>query len=470
MGRQHFLFGFVCAWVLIAPCCGEEPYSIQWRSPKVGDSSQVEKRTVADYRIKRISLDGEEIPVEAIADNEEMKETLNKLNTALTDRYRETVLGAQEWKVTSRRRRYQTIESNSEKLPTDHLIGKDVVIEKRDGEFSYSLDDGPELLGQEAEWLRHEFERSKFDLPDNWGVPAKPVKIGEEWVIDATDLAQQLAEDLEPKWKIDRDGAKAAGVLKRVYRRDGILYGVMRFKIRIPYRESVPMEDEVVAAGRRELPRYGDRPEDFDPTPLTRIIWGYVPGVDRPEDSDPTPATLPSRDPIGSPPPPSRSFKPVPSTVPDPVDEAEGAGVLPKKKQPDDSRKKPIERKERPDADDFEATTSEVPSTQRGRKDPSDPAPARIKQNLLKLLDEKSDQPHEHSPAKAAQTKPNEDSREILIEVISDQPIDGSAGPSQNETRMQFTKTEVKPLAEDLLLRIQTEIRAIVHIKSTPLP
>jgi len=288
---------------------------------RTGDSYKVECRTVVDYHLKRLSVGGEEMPVQGIAANEEMKEALSEMNKCATNRYSETVLNSHAGKVTSRRRRYETIELNLDKLPTEHLIGKDVIIDRRDGNFSYSLGDGPELLGQDADWLRKQFERNKIELPDNWGMPTTPKKIGEEWTIDPADLTRKLAEDFEPDWKIDGEAAKASGVLNRVYRRNGALFGVTRFKIRVPYRELIAFAE--AAANEEELKN-------------------------------------------GAPP------------------------------------------------------------------------------------DEKAE------------------SQEMLIEILRDQPIDGSSGPGQDETRVQMKMTKVKLIEKEVALKMQFDVLIMVHTKSTP--
>lgn len=258
MHGRRMLLGVVCLFGLIAESLGDETYTIKWRRPQMGDSSQSENAIAAEGRIKRILVgegdDEEELPLDLLAGNLDPKD----FKFTETKNYRETVLGVEKDRVTSRRRRYEKIEEKTEE-PTEHLIGKEVVIERRDNDYSFYSQDGPELLGKDAAWLRSEFD-SSFDLPTSWGVPAKPVQVGEEWTFDARDFAQQFANALKERtpFEFDRDGVTATGVLARVYRRDDMLYGVMRFKIRAPLAKTTKRgEQESTKAGDR-VPVNGD--------------------------------------------------------------------------------------------------------------------------------------------------------------------------------------------------------------------
>ncbi len=242
----------------------EEAYPIKFRLSQVGDQKNFQETTSINFKVLRGWSEGQEIPgfAELPISKDFEKEASSKKQI---EEFHETVLKVADSRVMTRKRRYQKIQRILDKFPVEHLLDQDVVIDTTGGDVSCYQEDGPEYLGDDAAWIQKKF-RSAVSLPENYGFPQVPVKINEPWNIDCRDLALQHANSLKPEIVIDPGKSQGTGVLKRVYRRGSVLYGVIRFKFQMPYGQA----DEPQQAER--LQRYGQTVDDaggFNPTPST---------------------------------------------------------------------------------------------------------------------------------------------------------------------------------------------------------
>lgn len=246
----------------------EEAYPIKFRLSQVGDQKNIQETTSINFRVLRGRVDGEEIPgfAELPISKDFEKETSSKKQIEV---FRETVLKVEDSRIITRMRRYQKIQSILDEFPVEHLLDQDVVIDTTSGDVSCYMEDGPEYLGDDAAWIQKKF-RSAVSLPENYGFPQVPVKINEPWNIDCRDLALQHANSLKPEIVIDPEKSQGTGVLKRVYRRGSVLYGVIRFKFQMPCIQ--PDEPQQV----ERLRPYG-QPGGFNSTPSTFLNSNSTP-------------------------------------------------------------------------------------------------------------------------------------------------------------------------------------------------
>lgn len=234
----------------------EEAYPIKFRVSQVGDQKNIQETTSINFKVLRARADGEEIAgfAELPISKDFEKEASSKKQIEV---FRETVLQVEDSRIIKRKRRYQKIQPFLDKFPVEHLLDQDVVIDTTGGDISCYAEDGPEYLGDDAAWIQKKF-RSAVSLPENYGFPQFPAKINEPWNIDCRELAVHHANSLRPEIVIDPEKSQGTGVLKRVYRRGSVLYGVIRFKFQMPYDQ--PDEPQQV----ERLQPYG-QPGGFTP-------------------------------------------------------------------------------------------------------------------------------------------------------------------------------------------------------------
>ncbi|MEI8378911.1 MAG: hypothetical protein WCJ09_02200 [Planctomycetota bacterium] len=242
----------------------EEAYPIKFRLSQVGDQKNIQETTSISIKVLRARVDGEEIPgfAELPISKDFEKEASSKKQIEV---FRETVLKVEESRVITRKRRYQKIQPFLDEFPVEHLLDQDVVIDTTGGDVSCYEEDCPEYLGDDAAWVQKKF-RSAVSLPENFGFPEVPVKINEPWNIDCRELALQHANSLQPEIVIDPEKSRGTGVLKRVYKRGSVVYGVIRFKFQMPCDQ--PDEPQQV----ERLQPYGQPVDDaggFNRTPST---------------------------------------------------------------------------------------------------------------------------------------------------------------------------------------------------------
>jgi hypothetical protein len=112
--------------------------------------------------------------------------------------------------------------------------GKTVLIEKKDGKYVFSVD-GKELTGDDVRVLTREFADKK-ETDKDFGdlfLPGKAVAVNETWKLDVVAIGRLFYKD-DP---MALDAAKAGGTgkLLKVYRKDGRQWGVMEFKLDLPF-------------------------------------------------------------------------------------------------------------------------------------------------------------------------------------------------------------------------------------------
>jgi hypothetical protein len=150
----------------------------------------------------------------------EQKEKISKTNV-----YTETILEKKEGddKATSLKRVYEKARGVGKdgKEEIKSYEGKTVLIEKKGDKYVFSIEGGKEITGKDAEDLDKSFNKEK-GLSDaemeKYLLPAKAVKSGDTWKVDAKSLMKDLGKsDKDITIAFDDDKTEGYGKLLEAY-------------------------------------------------------------------------------------------------------------------------------------------------------------------------------------------------------------------------------------------------------------
>ncbi|HYT92018.1 MAG TPA: hypothetical protein VEL76_25105 [Gemmataceae bacterium] len=168
----------------------------------------------------------------------------------LVFRYRETVLEQPEGEPLPARlqRRYdkaaQTIDGKTGSFPFE---GKTVLIEKKDTQYVFKIEDGDELKAPDAGPLLEEFGPSggkKFEM-ENRLLPGKAVRPGATWSPDLGAFIKQL--EASSKWEVDAGKTTGKVKLLRLFKKDGRQFGVLDVHLQFVPRTIPTLEKRILA-------------------------------------------------------------------------------------------------------------------------------------------------------------------------------------------------------------------------------
>jgi hypothetical protein len=174
-----------------------------------------------------------------------LQDKTDKLEDSST--FRETILEQEGKKRPTKLKRMYEKATLKEGDKTTELPyqGKTLLIEKKkDGKYHFQIEGGDELKEADAKLLNKEFNQStkeeKFDL-EKFLLPKKPVKMGDTWKIEM----EPVVKDFTDNSKIEVDTAKATGTGKvvKVYKKDGVQYGELKFDLELPIKALPPGPD-----------------------------------------------------------------------------------------------------------------------------------------------------------------------------------------------------------------------------------
>jgi hypothetical protein len=151
--------------------------------------------------------------------------------------YTETILKREAGKSPTKLvRDYAKAQSGKDdQAPEDGpLQGKTVVIERKAGKYVFTYKDGGNVEGQAAAALVKDFSK-KSDANaelEKLVLPSKAIKPGASWKIDMPKIVTELAK----QGGMELDGAKSTGqgTLVKAYKKDGVQFGEMKFKMEMP--------------------------------------------------------------------------------------------------------------------------------------------------------------------------------------------------------------------------------------------
>jgi hypothetical protein len=200
----------------------QETYTIKIKKSAQGETTLAEKKEHSTEQVK-------------IADNNGnvLKEEDKKHSQHFA--FKETILEkkAGATRPTRIKRHYDTatVTENGDKKTLPYQ-GKTVLIEKKGARYTFKIEGGEELTGDDAKQLSDEFnKKGKLDEEtfEKMFLPGKAIKVGESWKIDPQLIAKGLQE--EGKMELDAAKTKATGTLTKAYKKDGKQFGVIVLKV-----------------------------------------------------------------------------------------------------------------------------------------------------------------------------------------------------------------------------------------------
>jgi hypothetical protein len=214
--------GMVVAVGLLAGQVGaQETYTIKIKKGAQGESALVKKEQKSTQQVK-------------ITDNNQqvLKEQDEKKSGVLI--YRETIVERKPGQRPTRlKRQYEkaTLTKDGETTTLPYQ-GKTVLIEQKDGKYTFRIEGGVELTGADAKELNDEFNKKKgLDeaVLEKILLPGKAVKVGESWKVDPNVIAKGM--EAEGNLELIPEKTTVTGTLKKAYKKDGRQYGVIVFKL-----------------------------------------------------------------------------------------------------------------------------------------------------------------------------------------------------------------------------------------------
>lgn len=225
MKRCAALLWLAGALALAQAAPAPEAITIKFKYTNEGESVLLAKQDTTSAKAKITDGDGK-----VLVENNE--------NSTETAEYKETVLKRQEKKPpTKLERAYSKAEKKKGDTIEDlGLKGKTVVIEQKDGAYTFAFKDGGEVTGAAAEMLTQEFARKKDSTTEleRLLLPKTAVKAGEEWKLDMAALAKEFGKDGEGAFDVAK--SSGTGKLLKVYAKDGKQFGEMQFKVEMPIK------------------------------------------------------------------------------------------------------------------------------------------------------------------------------------------------------------------------------------------
>src|SRR5262249_51001421 len=128
---------------------------------------------------------------------------------------------------TKARRVYKAAERTEDgKKVTEVFQNKTVLIDKPFGMYQFRIEGGGPITGPSAKHLLRTYKDGPSSGNSNRELlPERPVEVGESWNFDKKAMPSLFGDNRD--LKIDPDKTTATGRLRRVYRKDGRLFGVI---------------------------------------------------------------------------------------------------------------------------------------------------------------------------------------------------------------------------------------------------
>jgi len=202
----------------------QETYTIKIKKAVQGETTRADKKEQGAEEVKIADTNGN------LLKEESKKHTKHFV-------YKETVLEKKpdDKRPTRVKRHYDmaTVSDNTEKKTLPYQ-GKTVLIEKKGERYTFKIEGGDELTGEDAKQLNEEFnKKGKLDEEtfEKMFLPGKAVKEGESWKVDSQLIIKGLQE--EGKMELDAAKTKATGTLTKAYKKDGKQFGVIVLRIEV---------------------------------------------------------------------------------------------------------------------------------------------------------------------------------------------------------------------------------------------
>ncbi len=130
------------------------------------------------------------------------------------------------------------------------MAGKTVLIEKKDGKFTFRYEGGGDVTGAALAKLHSEFN-DPDPSPDKLLLPRKAVAVGETWTIETDIFKKGLKPDAAKVFDLDK--VKATGKLLKAYKKNGAQFAVMEITLELPLRENSEIAKGYVVLGGKAI-------------------------------------------------------------------------------------------------------------------------------------------------------------------------------------------------------------------------
>jgi len=202
----------------------QDTYPIKFKGETEGDVGQVDRTETTIVTTKVVDGAGK-----ALVDQ--------KKTVVDTSSFIETVKKCEKGKTaTLVERKYDkaimTTDGEKKELPYQ---GKTVVIEKKGGKYTFSVD-GKALAGDDAASLSKEFKDTaddKFDFVKALQ-PKDAVKVNGSWKLDMEPYLKDIRKD--GNVEVDADKCKGTCTLMKAYKKDGMQFGEVKVEMTYPVK------------------------------------------------------------------------------------------------------------------------------------------------------------------------------------------------------------------------------------------
>jgi hypothetical protein len=215
---RHSIIGLAVLAIISAAAIGQEPVTIKIALPREGQSIKVwieernlVKSTLTAMGQSQVMEDTKTksfVYIDQILDNPKNERHAVRLNRT----YERAVIGS------------------GGNLKTLSLEGKKVLIEKKGDRYTFSIG-GVGLLGESQMLLDSEFNKPDSKDPHDLLLPNKPVRPGESWKIDTSELLKTMGPHVTA---IDKQKLTASTTLTKTYNKEGKLFGQIDFVMEAP--------------------------------------------------------------------------------------------------------------------------------------------------------------------------------------------------------------------------------------------
>ncbi len=202
----------------------QEAINIKLKERGEGESALVKRNENTSSKVTVTDAAGQ-----VLVDQREIKKAIME--------YQETVLKREAGKQPSKLvREYTKAQTgkDDDKLEDTALQGKSVVIEKKGDKYSFTYKDGGEVEGSAEAALNKDFSK-KSDTNaelEKLVLPKGPVKAGESWKIEMARIVTEISK--QGAMELDAATSTGKGTFVKSYKKDGRLFGEMKFKMEMP--------------------------------------------------------------------------------------------------------------------------------------------------------------------------------------------------------------------------------------------
>jgi hypothetical protein len=206
----------------VVPVAADDAVTITLKEPGTGDRVRVTKTRSGDNKF-----------VATFMGQNQTKDEKRAEKQVYVDEVLARPAGAK--KPTKVRRKYESVEVTADgQAKPPSYAGKTLMIEKAGDKYTFTVEGGGELTGDDAKELDREFNKKSAEgLGAKDLLPGKPVKVGESWPLKKDLLVKAFAEE---GLAIDPDKTAGTGKLVKAYDKGGKKFGTLEFKIDLPVK------------------------------------------------------------------------------------------------------------------------------------------------------------------------------------------------------------------------------------------